>query len=987
MYQQVRLACDEFDVLGLAFPGVPGVQHFGHTGTARGGSPTRSRTTSRCSASGSRDDGLSALGPDGWAPVARHTETIRVRGGDDVDVDVVETRARSVVARRAQRPVPRPRRAPTSGSRACCPLLRSRSAADVAAALRGWVDPVNRVLTADADGTVLASTRARRDPRRRRTGGCRTTPGPPPPARRRGTGWPNPRRCTDVAVDANERPATGRAATSAAPTWRRTGPDGSGRCSTRAARSGPRTWQRSTATPCSAAPTSCSAGCAGPTTLSPAAAALRDRLLAWDRHMDADSTDAGAFAAWRTEVAVLLTAHPALAPLHAPHGRGVLLDPWLGVGPRVADALPRLLGAAAIGIDGAAVAREALERVASAGAPAATCGPDLGRPPPARSPSRPCSAPPDRPWTPVPLSGDTDCVRCTASVPGVSDRVVARVGGAVGVGPRRPPPQPVGRAVRGVRATRRARTRPTSWARGRPPRPSRSSPTGTCSRGDAASVSAGRRRARCRRGRAHGRGARPDHDVRPRPGRGPGHVHAWVTAPARSSGAWGSSPARSCATRTPSSTACRRTTPTSCAATTSPWRCSRSTTPRTTRWASATTCSPGDVGLHLLVGARVRPGSSTAALFGAVARVPARPAGRPPRRRRARRPQRPCPRPHDPHRVRRRPCRSSCRTSTRSSRPSSPWRTHEQHHRDPRPQRSSCTRTSRGPSASPRTLVRVTLTGDDLRRFEYRGFDQWFRLAVPVDDHARFDNLPDQVRHPLATCATFVLPKSDAAGPSATTPSLRVPPATCASSTSTSSCHGTAGRRRAVGRSRSRSAPRSRSSTRAAAGPRVLAGAGRCYGRSTSRCCLRILGILRDMPRDAVGHAIVELIDAADAQDVDAPAGRPCIWASRAERRRTALELPFRRSGWLPRAQPTCSPSASRRSPRAPACTLVERARRPQGQRHVLRLHPEGRQGVVRSGSCHREQRHHFVAPRATAFTPTPTPPPAPWLALTPRRA
>ncbi len=39
-------------------------------------------------------------------------------------------------------------------------------------------------------------------------------------------------------------------------------------------------------------------------------------------------------------------------------------------------------------------------------------------------------------------------------------------------------------------------------------------------------------------------------------------------------------------------------------------------------------------------------------------------------------------------------------------------------------------------------MVRVTLAGDDLRRFEYRGFDQWFRLAVPVDDGARFDNLP-----------------------------------------------------------------------------------------------------------------------------------------------------------------------------------------------------------------------------------------------------
>ncbi|MEU7738828.1 penicillin acylase family protein, partial [Streptomyces griseus] len=29
-YQQIRLACPEFDVVGLAVPGVPGIAHFGH---------------------------------------------------------------------------------------------------------------------------------------------------------------------------------------------------------------------------------------------------------------------------------------------------------------------------------------------------------------------------------------------------------------------------------------------------------------------------------------------------------------------------------------------------------------------------------------------------------------------------------------------------------------------------------------------------------------------------------------------------------------------------------------------------------------------------------------------------------------------------------------------------------------------------------------------------------------------------------------------
>lgn len=39
-------------------------------------------------------------------------------------------------------------------------------------------------------------------------------------------------------------------------------------------------------------------------------------------------------------------------------------------------------------------------------------------------------------------------------------------------------------------------------------------------------------------------------------------------------------------------------------------------------------------------------------------------------------------------------------------------------------------------------MTRVTFGGQDLERFEYRGFDQWFRLAIPVDSHSRFDNLP-----------------------------------------------------------------------------------------------------------------------------------------------------------------------------------------------------------------------------------------------------
>lgn len=40
-------------------------------------------------------------------------------------------------------------------------------------------------------------------------------------------------------------------------------------------------------------------------------------------------------------------------------------------------------------------------------------------------------------------------------------------------------------------------------------------------------------------------------------------------------------------------------------------------------------------------------------------------------------------------------------------------------------------------------MIRVALGDEDLARFVHRGFDQWLRLAIPVDDRTRFDNLPD----------------------------------------------------------------------------------------------------------------------------------------------------------------------------------------------------------------------------------------------------
>ncbi|MGW5766980.1 penicillin acylase family protein, partial [Streptomyces tendae] len=151
--------------------------------------------------------------------------------------------------------------------------------------------------------------------------------------------------------------------------------------------------------------------------LTPKAAALRDRLLAWDRRMDADSADAAAYAAVRSAVVRRLAAHPALAPAAVAPAYPEVLQPWLALVPRVAYALEHLLRADDLyGIDRAAIVRAALEEIA--GRPPAGPWGDTHRLVPWRALPDADPAHGDEPG----LSGDHDCVLCTSAVPGVTDR-------------------------------------------------------------------------------------------------------------------------------------------------------------------------------------------------------------------------------------------------------------------------------------------------------------------------------------------------------------------------------------------------------------------------------------------------------------------------------------------------------------------------------------------------------------------------------------
>lgn len=438
VYQQVRLSCPEFDVVGLAFPGVPGLPHFGHADGAAWAitnSMADYQDLFREKLRRSGPTGLEAFGPDGWEAISSRTEEMLVRGGDPVTVEIAETPRGPLIAG-----LPGPAdgevtsglslRTPARvtsrlGFEALLPLLRSTQAADVERALDAWVEPVNSVLVADTRGAVrhfLAGKVPQRSAENRVT---------PVPAWSEAHRWeeafmPLPSRDVDtVAVSANDRDAALGAdiALEFAPAHRSVRIAGLLHADDDGAQApllGPDDMRRiHSDTRLGSLPAfrSLLAGL-DPETLSPVALRILDELLAWDGHMDADSRPAAVFALWRDALVHRLAAHPVFAPLQTPTGHSPVFAPWLALTGRLGLALEALIaGPVPDGLDlrlEAAAALEAALPVHLADGAGAPAWGELHRLHPLHR--LPASAAASLPSTP--LAGDAACVMANESVPG-----------------------------------------------------------------------------------------------------------------------------------------------------------------------------------------------------------------------------------------------------------------------------------------------------------------------------------------------------------------------------------------------------------------------------------------------------------------------------------------------------------------------------------------------------------------------------------------
>ncbi|MFT3887652.1 MAG: siderophore-interacting protein [Arachnia sp.] len=172
-------------------------------------------------------------------------------------------------------------------------------------------------------------------------------------------------------------------------------------------------------------------------------------------------------------------------------------------------------------------------------------------------------------------------------------------------------------------------------------------------------------------------------------------------------------------------------------------------------------------------------------------------------------------------------------------------------------------------------IIRVTLGGGQLDRFEYKGFDQWFRLALPVRDENRFDNLPQKFG--VGGLLKFLtLPKDTR--PVIRNYTIRQFDRQTGELDIDFVVHGTQG---VAGPWAASAQPGTQVAFIDQGCGWAPVPAERSLIVADESAMPAALAILRDMPRDAVGDALIELFDERDKQEAEAPDGVTVHWLVR----------------------------------------------------------------------------------------------------------
>ncbi|MDA1128459.1 MAG: penicillin acylase family protein [Chloroflexi bacterium] len=181
-YFQNQVACPEFDVVGLSFPGVPGFPHFGHNGKVSWSvTHTAADYQDLYVEQFKENEPTKYLYQDQWLDAETYNETIKVRGGSDVRIKTTVTQHGPVMAGDPAQGSGLAFKYTATERASTWPdilwkMLRANNSRELVDGMRDWVDPCNNLLFADIHGDMGYLCRGR-IPIRTRVNGWLPVPG------------------------------------------------------------------------------------------------------------------------------------------------------------------------------------------------------------------------------------------------------------------------------------------------------------------------------------------------------------------------------------------------------------------------------------------------------------------------------------------------------------------------------------------------------------------------------------------------------------------------------------------------------------------------------------------------------------------------------------------------------------------------------------------------------------------------------------------
>ena len=160
VYYQCHLSCPEFDVIGLAIPGIPGFPHFGHNQQVAWCITHLSADYQDLYIEQfNKDDPSYYKYKDEWIKAEKISETIKVKDSNDIYISVWVTKHGPIISGNPEQGSGISfKYTATTGEKNWADvipkILVAKNCEQLKESMRKWVDPCNNLLMADVEGNI-----------------------------------------------------------------------------------------------------------------------------------------------------------------------------------------------------------------------------------------------------------------------------------------------------------------------------------------------------------------------------------------------------------------------------------------------------------------------------------------------------------------------------------------------------------------------------------------------------------------------------------------------------------------------------------------------------------------------------------------------------------------------------------------------------------------------------------------------------------------